>query len=223
MEADEKGTAQTPPTLHKGEDTGTGILPKSGADRIKDPVFRDEKGKRFEGYEKPSLSMGETAAMQERQESSMVDFDDRAIWETLLKQAEANLKLSNAILSQTQRMVSKEGIAAIEPGRLESWYVAESDAANVATIAGKIVEQASNLCLEVKHVGDCCEGPDLMAAMPSARCAFRMKREVPSMLEQPTTSAMNAAAKAGEENPNPFAVGRGGKNLKFTVKSWGRD
>ena len=42
VEADEKGKAQTPPTLHKGEDTGTGILSKSGADRIKNPEFRDE-------------------------------------------------------------------------------------------------------------------------------------------------------------------------------------
>ena len=127
VEADEKGTAQTPPTLREGEDAGTGILPKSGTDRIKDPVFRDETCEPFEGYEKPFWSMGETAPIKKRQESSMVDFDDSAIWETLLKQAEANLKqaeanrsISNAFLSQTQRIFSKEGIAAMEPGRLES-------------------------------------------------------------------------------------------------------
>ena len=41
------------------------------------------------------------------------------------------------------------------------------------------------------------------------------------MLEQPTTSAMNAVAEASDENPNPFAMGRGGKNLKFKAKSGG--
>ena len=43
VEADEKGKAQTPPTL-QGEDAGSGTLSKSGADRIMDadPEFRDK-------------------------------------------------------------------------------------------------------------------------------------------------------------------------------------
>ena len=84
-----------------------------------------------------------------------MDLDDRVFWETLLKQAEANLKqaeancaISNTILSRTQRMVCKAGTAAIEPDRLESRYVAVSDAANVATTAGKIVEQTNSLCFQ---------------------------------------------------------------------------
>ena len=56
-------------------------------------------------------------------------FDERAIWEALLKQSEANLKqseallkqseankaISDAILAHTQRMVCAETAAAIEP------------------------------------------------------------------------------------------------------------
>ena len=150
-EAHDKGRAQLPPTLEKNEDAGSGTLSKSGADRIKDPEFRDEMCEPAEGRGEPPLSTGVSVVMAERQESSMMDFDDRVIWETLLKQAEANLKqadanlnqaeanraISNAILSRTQRMVGQEGTAAMEPDRLESRYVAVCDAANVATIAGK--------------------------------------------------------------------------------------
>ena len=62
------------------------------------------------GREEPPLSTGVAAVMAERQESSMMNFDDRVIWETLFKQAEANLKqaeanraISNAIFSRNQR------------------------------------------------------------------------------------------------------------------------
>ena len=144
VEAHDKGKAQLPHTLEKSQDAGSATLSKSGADRIKDPEFRDEMCE-------PVGGRGVTVVMAERQESSTMDFDDRVIWETLLKQAEANLKqadanlnqaeanraISNAILSRTQRMVGQEGTAAMEPDRLESRYVAVCDAANVATIAGK--------------------------------------------------------------------------------------
>ena len=77
-------------------------------------------------------------AMHVRQESSSVEFplwevDGRSFWNALAKQAEANLMqaganlkqaeanhaMSNAILSQTQRTVSSECVAAMEPDRLE--------------------------------------------------------------------------------------------------------
>ena len=51
-------------------------------------------------------------------------FDERAIWEALLKQSEANLKqseankaISDAILAHTQRMICDETAAAMEPAR----------------------------------------------------------------------------------------------------------
>ena len=126
--------------------------------------------------------------------------DDRMIWETFLKQAEANRAISNAILSQTQRMVSKDSIAAMEPDRLESWY----DAADVASIAGMIVEQASSLCQEEQHVGDChtascaskvlthegivgaasnADGTARYTSEECTKCALGTKRVVPSVLE----------------------------------------
>ena len=81
-------------------------------------------------------------------------FDERAIWEALLKQSEANLKqseallkqseankaISDAILAHTQRMIRAESAAAMEPDRLDSWYCADGDAHDVASIAGQIVE-----------------------------------------------------------------------------------
>ena len=67
-----------------------------------------------------------------------------------LKQAEAICVISNFVLPRTQRMVfCKADTAAIEPDRLESRYAAVSDVANVATTAGKIVEQADSLCINV--------------------------------------------------------------------------
>ena len=67
-------------------------------------------------------------------------FDGRAIWEALLKQSEANKAISDAILAHTQRMVRAETAAAMEPDRLDSWYCADGDAHDVASIAGQIVE-----------------------------------------------------------------------------------
>ena len=71
---------------------------------------------------------------------------ERIIWETLLKQAEANRAIANAILSQTQRMVRKDDLATMESDRFDAWYAAANDAADVATIAGMIVEQANSCC-----------------------------------------------------------------------------
>ena len=42
MEANENGKAQNPPTLQKGADAGEGTPSKPGADRIKDPEFREQ-------------------------------------------------------------------------------------------------------------------------------------------------------------------------------------
>ena len=165
-------------------------------------------------------------AMHERHVSSSEDFpvwevDGRSFWNALAMQAEANLAMSNAILSQSQRMVSNECVAAMEPDRLEMWYVADSDAADVAKIAGQIVERTNSLSFEKKHVGDFCEKPDLVAAVPSARCGFGSKRGVSSVLEQPTASGVNAAAEAADGNPNFLTKGRGGKNVKFKAKRGG--
>ena len=55
-------------------------------------------------------------------------FDERAVWEALLKQAEANLAISNAILAHTQRVICAETTDDMEPDQLESWYCADGDA-----------------------------------------------------------------------------------------------
>ena len=71
VEADDKGKAQPPPTLEKGEDAGSGTLSKSGADRIKDPVdpeVRDEMCEPAGGREETPPSLGTTVVMAERQE-----------------------------------------------------------------------------------------------------------------------------------------------------------
>ena len=124
-----------------------------------------------------------------------MDLDDREFWETLSKQAEANLKqaeancaISNTILSRTQRMVCNAGTAAIEPVRLESRYVAVSDAANVATTAGEIVEQANSLCVDSTQAFENADGKD---ASPERAAVYAVvakpivgtKRRVPSVLE----------------------------------------
>ena len=77
-------------------------------------------------------------------------FGDRAVWEVLLHQAEANLvqakanqATADAILLRTQREVCAQNTTATEPGRLEQWYCADGDAHDVATIAGQVVKTAS--------------------------------------------------------------------------------
>ena len=70
-------------------------------------------------------------------------FDERAVWEVLLKQAGANLAISNAILAHTQRVICAETADDMEPDRLDAWYCADGDAKAVASIAGQIVKTAS--------------------------------------------------------------------------------
>ena len=103
-----------------------------------------------EGYSNHSVSAGGVTGLAERGSGCKVLPDERIIWEALLKQAEANRAIANAILSQTQRMVRKEDLATMEPDRLDAWYAAANDAADVATIAGMIVEKANNCSQEVQ-------------------------------------------------------------------------
>ena len=107
--------------------------------------------------------------MSSSEELPVWEVDGRNFWNALAKQAEANLAMSKAILAQSQRMVSNECVAAMEPDRLESWYAADSDAANVAKIAGEIVERTNSLCFEKKHVGELGEKSDLVAAANSSQ------------------------------------------------------
>jgi hypothetical protein len=151
------------------------------------------------------------------QGKTMGDPEDRTIWDALLKQAEANLKqaeanlaTSSAIHFQTQRMVSKEGAADMEPDRLESWYFADSDAEAGASIAGQIVKQAEGLQQGEQQLGGTGTGPDqemqglqqrgidgvgrtLQAVSPSiASRAVGTKRRSPSVLELLTTQGKRA-------------------------------
>ena len=92
----------------------------------------------------------------------MGDPDDKTLWEALLRQAEANLRQAEANVRQgkanvrqaeanegtsstikllTQRMLCKEEAAALEPDRLDAWYVADGDAETVTSLAGQIVQQ----------------------------------------------------------------------------------
>ena len=77
-------------------------------------------------------------------------FGDRAVWEVLLHQAEANLvqakanqAIADAILLRTQCEVCARSTTAIGPERPEQWYCADGDAHDVATIAGQVVKTAS--------------------------------------------------------------------------------
>ena len=77
-----------------------------------------------------------------RELDPMGDQSDGRLWEALLKQAQANLETAHAIRLQVQRKLSKESAAAMDPDRLESWFVAECDAEAGAVIAEQIVDQA---------------------------------------------------------------------------------
>ena len=176
------------------------------------------------------------------QGKTMGDPDDRTIWDALLKQTEANLKqaeanlaTSSAIHFQTQRMVSKEGAADMEPDRLESWYFADSDAEAGASIAGQIVKQAEGLRQGEQQLGGTGTGPDqerqglqqdggiegvgrtLQAVSPSiASRAVGTKRRSPSVLELLTTSSKasvqtlsGAEAGRGPSDSHPQASGAG--------------
>ena len=161
------------------------------------------------------------------------EVDGRSFWNALAKQAEANLMqaganlkqaeanraMSNAILSQTQGTVSSECVAAMEPDRLESWYAANSDAVNVTTIAGKIVDRAA------EHIVHQAEGPwqDKPQSVDStqgfgmaggkgaapekaeasqavvAKPIVGTKRRVPSILELLTAQAADALVAEGDK------------------------
>ena len=113
----------------------------------------------------------------------MRDLDDRTIRDALLRQAEANRAISNAIFFQTQRIVSKESAAVMELDRLESCYCADRDANDASSIAGQIVKAASP---------------------PIASCAIGTKRVIPSVLE-----LLTASSKAGVPTPSGAETGQG--------------
>jgi hypothetical protein len=127
----------------------------------------------------------------------MEDFDDKMIWDALLRQAEANLRLSESILRQavanegtsstirqlTQRMLCKENAAALEPDRLDAWYAADGDAETVTSLAGQIVQQAGSCWPEA--VG----GRDVQHSSPPlihklvGKQVVGTKRRVPSVID----------------------------------------
>ena len=70
--------------------------------------------------------------------------DDRVLWATLLKLADANLsqartnkEASRGMHFLIQCMISRGYAIDMIPDRLESWYAAESDAEAGVSIAGK--------------------------------------------------------------------------------------
>ena len=67
----------------------------------------------------------------------MRDPDDSQTWDAFLKQAEANRAVPSAFLFHTQRMVGKVSGAVMEPDRLESWYFADGDAKDIASMANR--------------------------------------------------------------------------------------
>jgi hypothetical protein len=127
----------------------------------------------------------------------MEDPDDKMIWDALLRQAEANLRLSESILRQavanegtsstikllTQRMLCKEEAAAVEPDRLDAWYAADGDAETVTSLAGQIVQQAVSCWQEA--VG----GRDVQHSSPPlihklvGKQVVGTKRRVPSVFD----------------------------------------
>ena len=163
-------------------------------------------------------------AIHERQVSSSEEFpvwevDGRSFWNALAKQAEANLAMSKAILSQSQRMVSNECVAALEPDRLESWYVADRDAANVAKFAGDIAEQTNSLSFvqqavglrqnelqsvdatrELGNAGRISASPEKAEALHAgvAKPIVGTKRRVPSVLELLTAQGADALVAEGD-------------------------
>ena len=127
----------------------------------------------------------------------MEDPDDKTIWEALLRQADANLRLSESILEKavanegtsstikllTQRMLCKEEAAALEPDRLDAWYAADGDAETVTSLAGQIVQQAVSCWQEA--VG----GRDVQRSSPPlihklvGKHVVGTKRRVPSVFD----------------------------------------
>ena len=174
------------------------------------------------GYSNHSVSAGGVTGLAERGSGCKVLPDERIIWETLLKQAEANRAIANAILSQTQRMVREEDLATMEPDRLDAWYAAANDAADGATIAGMIAEQANSCCPEVQleperfvEAASTADGTARYTSEEGSRCALGTKRVVPSVLDllnasrmthEPVPKAISFAQDAAEASP-ALAVG----------------
>ena len=103
-------------------------------------------------------------AMQQAQADKRVG--EMAIWEALLRQAEANRDQaqanrdqaqanreqaeanranSHAILAHTQRVIHAEATNDMEPDRLDSWFCADGDAKDATSIAEQIVKAAPPL------------------------------------------------------------------------------
>ena len=124
----------------------------------------------------------------------MEDPDDKMIWDALLRQAEANLRLSESILRQavanegtsstikllTQRMLCKEEAAAVEPDRLDAWYAADGDAETVTSLAGQIVQQAVSCWQEAVDVQH--SSPPLIHKLVGKQ-VVGTKRRVPSVID----------------------------------------
>ena len=91
-------------------------------------------------------------------ESDEIEEESSVLWNSLLKQAQANFEASRANLAQAraneessraihllaQRMPSMGAIEVV-PDRLESWYAAKTDAEAGITIAEQIAKQAEGL------------------------------------------------------------------------------
>ena len=75
----------------------------------------------------------------------MGDHADRLFWETLLKQAEANLETARAMHLHTQHRMCKESVVEMQLDRLEAWLAADCDAEAGAVIAEQIVRQAETV------------------------------------------------------------------------------
>ena len=65
--------------------------------------------------------------------------------EANLQQAKANEETSHNLLMSIQSTLGKESTIDLEPDRLESWYAAREDAANVVNIAEKVTIQAQEM------------------------------------------------------------------------------
>ena len=137
----------------------------------------------------------------------MGEHADKWIWETLLVQAVANLRQTQAFLRQseanletartlhlhTQHKLCQESVVNVEPDRLEAWFVADDDAEAGTVIAEQIVQQAESIWQDKQatvgttgglgNADGKCPSPAAAVHANAAKPVVGTKRREPSVLE----------------------------------------
>ena len=158
----------------------------------------------------------------------MEDFDDKMIWDALLRQAEANLRqaeanegTSSTIRLLTQRMLCKENAAALEPDRLEAWYAANGDAEAITSLAGQIAQHADSSWQGTVGGREVQLNSSPLFDKQVSKHVVGTKRRVPSVLDllikEPPSGAVTDVAKSLEgsalDPPNLFIEAAGGTHV----------